>query len=96
MKGSNNSKNLSRNKKIEMLKDIYEGKITPQQLQPCKVYFFASTNLNKGIYKVPANLSQSVGEKEYDQKEYAAFCKQVRELNNNSIVWEERKTYEQL
>ena len=77
--------NLSRNKKIEMLKNIYEGKITTQHLQPCKVYFFASTDLHKGIYKGPADLTQSDGQKEYDQKEYDAFCKQVRELNKASI-----------
>ena len=42
----------------------------------------------KGFIKGPANLTQSVGENEYDQKEYDALSKQVRELNNNSIVWD--------
>ena len=51
MKGSNNSKNLSRNKKIEMLKNIYDGKITTQYLQPGKVYFFDEDRLRQGIYK---------------------------------------------
>ena len=80
--------NLSRNKKIEMLKNIYEGKINTQHLQPCKVYFFYEDRVRQGIYKGPANLTQSDGQKEYDQKEYDALSKQVRELNNNSIVWD--------
>lgn len=90
-----NSSTIPRNKKIEIIRAITSGKILPQHLQPAKIYFFYENMERPGIYEGPEDLNNIEGKKEYNEAEYHAFIKQVEQLNNNSLVWHEGKSYDE-
>ena len=77
---------LTRQEKIRLLNALKVGKMRIDALNPNKVYFFTQSNLKAGIF--------ILGGKARNQQEYDVFCMNVRSRNDNSIIWNEFKTYD--
>lgn len=75
----------NRSEKIKLLQGIKEGKISIDVLQGGRFYCFITYTNNPGIYFLEG--------KAYNEVEYQAFCKQINEANNGSIIWNEGKDY---
>ena len=76
---------LTRKEKIRLLSALKVGKIGVDALKSNNIYFFSQSNLKKGLYEL--------GRKELNQEEYDVFCMSVRSRNDNSIIWNELKSY---
>jgi len=77
----------TRKEKLKILQAIKEGKISPDSLQPPKVYIFTERSNKPGVYEHEG--------KEYNETEYREFCNKVERKNNNSIILNERREYPQ-
>jgi hypothetical protein len=77
---------LTRKEKIKLLEKVKEGKLSLQSLESPQTYFFLEVADLPGTYEMKGKL--------YNENEYRQFCKQVKDKNDNSIIWNEGKTYE--
>lgn len=77
---------LTRKEKIKLLQKIKEGKLSFKTLEPPQTYLFIERLDLPGYYDMNGKL--------FNEDEYQEFCKKIKEKNNNSIIWNEGKTYE--
>lgn len=82
-----NNQILKRKKKIKLLQAISEGKLSVEDLQPNKVYFFIQTSDRPGVYNLEGE------DKEYTEAEYREFCDRVERRGNGSLIWNEFRNY---
>jgi hypothetical protein len=68
------------------LQKIKEGKLSVKTLEPPQTYIFIQRQDKPGFYEMNGKL--------FNQNEYQEFCKKIKDKNNNSIIWNEGKTYE--
>jgi len=73
----------TRKEKLKILQAIKEGKISPDSLQPPKVYIFTERSNKPGVYEHEG--------KEYNETEYREFCEMIKQRSKKSVIFHERQ-----
>src|ERR1043166_4118936 len=76
---------VNRKDKIRILQAIKDQRLSIESLQPPKIYIFHQVSDRPGVYEMNGKI--------FNGQQYQDFCEKVKQRNNNSLIWNETKTY---